>query len=151
MFFSKWKILCLMHDLTNGFSTFIRTSNIIPFIVILWILKSTVLFSFLAVWVFEKCVTCKCNTCKYCHNTYLYILKKFWSILKLLVKLTSKVDIYRNYLQNVFYTYKYCDNTHEYWTCKWTHFSSSGSILVSIITILNEYCHNACQWKKTHP
>ena len=38
--------------------------------------------------------------------------------------------------QNRFKTYKYCDNTCEYYTCRWTHFSSIGSILVSIISIL---------------
>ena len=42
-------------------------------------------------------------------------------------------------------TYKYCDNTHNYCTCRWTHFSSIDSILASIATILNEYCRNT--WK----
>ena len=52
------------------------------------------------------------------------------------LKLTSEIDIYRNPLQNCFETYKYCDHTCEYYTCRWTHFASIGSILVSIITIL---------------
>ena len=39
-------------------------------------------------------------------------------------------------LQNCFKTYKYCDNTREYCICRWTHFSSIGSILVSITTLL---------------
>ena len=55
---------------------------------------------------------------------------------KITLKLTCKVDIYRNPLQNCFKLYKYCDNTCEYYTCRGTHFSSIGSILVSIITIL---------------
>ena len=61
------------------------------------------------------------------------------------LKLTPKVDIY----WNSFYTYKYCDNTDVYWTCRWTHFSRIGSKVVSIVTILNEYCHNTCKyWEK---
>ena len=38
--------------------------------------------------------------------------------------------------QNRFKTCKYCDNTCEYYTCRWTHFSSIGLIFVSIISIL---------------
>ena len=38
--------------------------------------------------------------------------------------------------QNCFKTYKYCDNTCKYCTCRWTLFSSIGSILVIIISIL---------------
>ena len=52
------------------------------------------------------------------------------------LKLTSKVVYYKNPLQNSFHNYKYCDNTPEYCTCRWTHFSSIGSILISITTIL---------------
>ena len=29
---------------------------------------------------------------------------------------------------------------------RWTHLSSIGSILASITTILNEYCHNTCKY-----
>ena len=57
-----------------------------------------------------------------------------WYIITL--KLTFKVDSYRKPLQNCFKTYKYCDNTREYSTCRWPHFSSIGSILTSITTIL---------------
>ena len=39
-------------------------------------------------------------------------------------------------LLNIRKTYKYCENTREYCTCRWWHFSSIGSILVSITTIL---------------
>ena len=104
------------------------------------------------------------NTCKYWDNTYKYwantwkmcspasviltsivtLLVSFEAVVvyfkaycrKITLKLTSKVDIYRNSLQNCFKTYKYCDNTCEYYTCKWTHFSSIGTILVGIISIL---------------
>ena len=104
------------------------------------------------------------NTCKYWDNTYKYwantwkmcspasviltsivtLLVSFEAVLvyfkahcrKITLKLTSNVDIYRNSLQNCFKTYKYCDNTCEYYTCRWTHFSSIGSILASITTIL---------------
>ena len=55
---------------------------------------------------------------------------------KITLKLTSYVEIYRNPLQNCFKTYKYCGNTCKYYTCRWTRFSSIGSILVSIISIL---------------
>ena len=34
------------------------------------------------------------------------------------LKLTSKVDNFRNHLQNRFKTYKYCDNTCEFCTCR---------------------------------
>ena len=62
-------------------------------------------------------------------------MKQFWSIWKLNDgKLPSKVDIYRNPLQKMLRTYKYCDNTCNYYTCRWTNISSIGSILVSIIT-----------------
>ena len=44
-------------------------------------------------------------------------------------KISFKID------QNCFKTYKYCDNTCNYYTCRWTHFSSIGAILVSIISI----------------
>ena len=37
--------------------------------------------------------------------------------------------------QNCLKTCKYCDNTCKYYTGSWTHFSSIGSILISIITI----------------
>ena len=37
---------------------------------------------------------------------------------------------------NSFKTFKNCDNTRIYYTCKWSHFSGIGSILVSIVTIL---------------
>ena len=104
------------------------------------------------------------NTCKYWDNTYKYwantwkmcspasvilasivtILVSFEAILvyfkaycmKITLKLTSYVEIYRNPLQNRLKIYKYCDNTCEYYPCRWTHFSSIGSILVSIISIL---------------
>ena len=33
-------------------------------------------------------------------------------------------------------TCTYCNDTRKYYTCSWTHFSTIGSILVSIITIL---------------
>ena len=55
---------------------------------------------------------------------------------KITLKLTCRVDIYKNPLQYCFKTYKYCDNNCKYCTCRWTHFSSIGSILVSIATIL---------------
>ena len=82
---------------------------------------------------------CKGNTCEYWHNTC-----KFWSNFDQFQSLWLchylKIDFqsgnYRFLLQNCFKTYKYCDNTREYYTCRWTHFSSIGSILVSIITIL---------------
>ena len=97
------------------------------------------------------------NTYKYCANTWkmcspasvilasiVTILVSFEAILiyfkaycrKITLKLTCKVDIYKNPLKNCFKTYKYCDNTCKYCTCRWTHFSSIGSILVSITTIL---------------
>ena len=92
-------------------------------------------------------------------------MKQFWSILKLIVgklpwnwlvklqvtiifkwifvninftspfqgnfpAISFKID------QNCFKTYKYCDNTCNYYTCRWTHFSSIGSIPVSITSIL---------------
>ena len=108
----------------------------------------------------KYCVnTCKCwdNTYKYWANTWkmcspasvilasiVTILVSFEVILvyfkaccrKITLKLTSYVEIYRNPLQNCFKTYKYCGNTCEYYTCRWTHFSSIGSILVSSISIL---------------
>ena len=43
------------------------------------------------------------------------------------------------HLQNSFYTYKYYENTRKYYTCSRTHFSSIGSMLVSIITIPDKY------------
>ena len=50
--------------------------------------------------------------------------------------MTFKVDSYRKPFQNCFKTYKYCDNTRKYCNCRWQHFSSIGSILMSITTIL---------------
>ena len=50
--------------------------------------------------------------------------------------LTFKVDSYRKPLQNCFKTNKYCDNTRGDCTCRWPHFSSIGSILMSITKIL---------------
>ena len=55
---------------------------------------------------------------------------------KITLKLTCRVDIYKNPLQYCFKTYKYCDNNCKYCTCRWTHFLSIGSILVSIKAIL---------------
>ena len=115
--------------------------------------------------------TCKyCDkTCKYCGNTHEYwantwkiwspasaifassvtILVSFEAILKRFsVKSISKqwsTTSFKKH-QNCFKTYKYSDNTREYYTCRWTHFSSIGSRLVSIIKLLNEYCHNTCQY-----
>ena len=40
----------------------------------------------------------------------------------IILKLTSKVDISINPLQNCFKTYRYCDNSCKYCTCRWTHF-----------------------------
>jgi len=54
--------------------------------------------------------------------------------------LRKYLQVLCQYLKNVFTwkcnTHKYCDNTCEYHTCRWTHFPSIGSILVSIISIL---------------
>ena len=65
---------------------------------------------------------------------------KFASIVTILAcglwKLTFTVNSYIKPLQKCFKTYKYCGNTLEYYNCRWTHFSSIGSILVSITTIL---------------
>jgi len=52
------------------------------------------------------------------------------------MNLTFKHDFYRKPLQNCFKTCKYCDNTRKCCTRRWTHFSSIGSILLSIVTIL---------------
>ena len=87
----------------------------------------------------KKVFTCKWNTREYWHTTC-----KFWGNFDDFQSLGlchyRKIDFqsgnYRFSLQNCFKTYKYCDNTREYYTCRWTHFSSIGSILVSIITIL---------------
>ena len=65
--------------------------------------------------------TCKCNILMYfkaCGRSLL------WNWL------------YRKPLQNCFKTYKYCDTTCEYCACRWPYFSSIGSILMSILTIL---------------
>ena len=48
--------------------------------------------------------------------------------------------------QNCSKTYKYCVNTRENCTCRWTQFPSIGSILVSITSILAKYCHNTCKY-----
>ena len=42
--------------------------------------------------------------------------------------------------------HKYCDNARKFCTRRWTHFSSIASILLSITTILSEYCHNTCKY-----
>ena len=110
--------------------------------------------------------TCKycVNTCKYWDNTYKYwannwkmcspasviltsiatILVSFEAILKRIsVNFNIRSQFQSNFHttsfeidQNRFKTYKYGDNTCEYYTCRWTHFSSIGSILVSITSIL---------------
>ena len=110
--------------------------------------------------------TCKycVNTRKYWDNTYKYwantwkmcspasviltsiatILVSFEAILKRIsVNFNIRSQFQSNFPtisfeidQNRFKTYKYCDNTCEYYTCRWTHFSSIGSILVSIISTL---------------
>ena len=73
----------------------------------------------------------------------LYVSERFWSFSKPRIGwLPSKVDDYRYPLRNSFNTYKYRDNTCKNYTCRWTHLSSIGSILVSIFTILAKYCHN---------
>ena len=104
------------------------------------------------------------NTCKYWDNTYKYwantwkmcspasviltsiatILVSFEAILKRIsVNFNIRSQFQSNFPtisfqihQNRFKTYKYCDNTCEYYTCRWTHFSSIGSILVSITKVL---------------
>ena len=110
---------------------------------------------------FNLLITCKyCDTtCKYCGNTHKYWANawkmcspasSFASIVTILAcglwKLTfTVVDSYRKPLQKCFKTYKYCGNTLEYYNCRWTHFSSIGSILVSITTT-NKYCRNTCEY-----
>ena len=107
------------------------------------------------------------NTCKYWDNTYKYwantwkmcspasviltsiatILVSFEAILKRIsVNFNIRSQFQSNFPttsfeidQNRFKTYKYYDNTCEYYSCRWTHFSSIGSILISITTILAEY------------
>ena len=104
------------------------------------------------------------NTCKYWDNTYKYwantwkmcspasvilasivtILVSFEAILKRIsVNINLRSQFQSNFPtisfkidKNCSKTYKYCDNTCEYYTCRWTHFSSIGSILVSIDSIL---------------
>ena len=115
------------------------------------------------------------NTCKYWDNTYKYwantwkmcspasviltsiatILVSFEAILKRIsVNFNIRSQFQSNFPiisfetdQNRFKTYKYCDNTCEYYTCRWTHFSSIGSILVSTY-YRNAYknCHNTCKY-----
>ena len=55
-----------------------------------------------------------------------------WS---LLWKLTFKVDSYRKPLQNCFKTYKYCANTCEYYTRKWSHYRA-GEYTQSFLTLI---------------
>ena len=60
--------------------------------------------------------------------------------------MTFKVDSYRKPLPNCFKTYKYCDNTCEYCTCKQTHFSSIGTCKYWV----GEYTLNWSGWKVVH-
>ena len=104
------------------------------------------------------------NTYKYCGNTYKYwantwkmcspasailtsivtILVSFEALLKSIsVNINFRSQFQGNFPtssfkidQKCFKTYKYGDNTCKYYTCRWTHFSSIASILVSITTIL---------------
>ena len=105
------------------------------------------------------------NTCKYWDNTYKYCWVNTWkmcspasvilvSIVTILVSfeaILKRISVNINFRsqfqsnfptisfeidQNCFKTYKYCDNTCKYHTCRWTHFSSIGLIIVSIISIL---------------
>ena len=70
--------------------------------------------------ILEKCVHLQVQYSRALSQD-LQVLKEFWCISK---------------LQSCFKTYKYYDNTCEYCTCRWTHFSSIGSLLLSITTIL---------------
>ena len=117
-------------------------------------------------------ITLKCydNTCEYCGNTHDHeycantwkmcspASAIFASIVTILVCFKAILMDFKafgrhllwNWLLMVILTenlfkiaYNYCD----YYTCRWTHFSSIGSILGSITPILNDYCHNnACKY-----
>ena len=107
------------------------------------------------------------NTHKYCANAWKMCSPErpiFASIVSILVSLEGimkRISVNINFRsqfwsndptirfkidQICFKTYKYCDNTRNYYTCKWMHFLSIGSILVSIITILTEYCLNTSKY-----
>ena len=63
------------------------------------------------------------------------ILASIVTILVSIVVILMNIEpILEKPLQHCFKTYKYCDNTCEYYTYRWTHFSSICSILVSITT-----------------
>ena len=105
------------------------------------------------------------NTRKYCGNTHKYwpntwkmcsptstiftsivtIIVSFEAILMYYIKACSRSLLWNWLLKMIFTanlfiiaskTYHYCDDTHEYCTCRWTQFSSIGSIRVSFTTIL---------------
>ena len=104
------------------------------------------------------------NTCKYCGNTHEYwantwimclhasvllvsvvtILPSFQAILTnfraldlvIAMEWTSNIDTYKNSFQNCLKTNEYWDNICKYCTSRWTYFTSIGSILISITTIL---------------
>ena len=65
------------------------------------------------------------NSRKYCNNTHKYCgnTLKYWANTWKMCSPASAL-------------FKSSDNTCQYYTCRWAHFSSIGSILVSITTIL---------------
>ena len=90
------------------------------------------------------------NTGKYCDNTWKMCSPadlKFWSFEAILNRISVNINFTSQFQgnfptpsfeidQKCFKAYKYGDNTCKYYTCRWTHFSSIASILVSIEVIL---------------